>query len=278
MPVGRLGLETSGGLGHEPQHEWGDVAWRAGAPGGCLDRRGELVEGEVVGAADLEYVAAGRGVGHGMFGQRGDVCHGDEVDRVVPPSEEERSAQAGSGLAERVDPQLEERGGPHDRPADPAGPQVLFGGMLHPEQLHRAVRYSAGDQHQHQLSARGFCGLDQVDVALVIDRGRGHAPRPGEPVDRGHDHTGTVKGRRQAGAVAHVAGCHLDAQRGEMAGPRRVSGQDAYGQPVPGQPGRQGCAKPASAAGEEDHLGPPGATCRCTAASASPSPAWTGSR
>ena len=47
-----------------------------------------------------------------------------------------------------------------------------------------------------------------------------------------------------------------------MAGPRRVSGQDAYGQPVPGQPGRQGCAEPAGAAGEEDHLGPPGATCR----------------
>ena len=62
-----LRLETSGSLGQEPQHEWGHVAWSGGTPGGCLDSGGELVEGEVFGAADLEYAAAGRGVGHGMF-------------------------------------------------------------------------------------------------------------------------------------------------------------------------------------------------------------------
>src|SRR5205823_5444834 len=89
-----LGLETSGGPGHEPQHERGNVAWRAGAPGGCLDRGGELVEGEVFGAADLEYAAAHCGVGHGMFDQRGDICNRDEVDRVVPPPEDERPPRA----------------------------------------------------------------------------------------------------------------------------------------------------------------------------------------
>ena len=52
-----LGPETSGGLGHEPQHERGIVAWRAGAPDGFLDRGDELAEGEVFRAADLEYAA-----------------------------------------------------------------------------------------------------------------------------------------------------------------------------------------------------------------------------
>src|SRR4029077_1639312 len=103
-----FGLETSGGLGHEAQHERGNVAWCAGTPGGCLDRGGELVEGEVFGAADLEYAAAGRGVGHGMFDQRGDVGNGDEVDRVVPPSKDDGPTRAGSGAAQYVDPQLEE--------------------------------------------------------------------------------------------------------------------------------------------------------------------------
>ena len=64
-----FGVEASGGLGHEPQRERGNVAWCAGAPGGCLDRGGELVEGEVVGAADLEYAAAGRGVGPDSTGR-----------------------------------------------------------------------------------------------------------------------------------------------------------------------------------------------------------------
>ena len=60
-----LGPETSGGLGHEPQHERRIVAWRAGAPDGCLDRGDELVQGEVFRAADLEYAAAGRGAARG---------------------------------------------------------------------------------------------------------------------------------------------------------------------------------------------------------------------
>ena len=55
-----FGLDASDGTGHEPQRKPGHVAWRASAPGGCLDRGGELVKGEVAGAADLEDAARGR--------------------------------------------------------------------------------------------------------------------------------------------------------------------------------------------------------------------------
>jgi hypothetical protein len=98
-----FGLDAADGTGHEPQRKPGHVAWRASAPGGCLDRSGELVKGEVAGAADLEDAAAGGGVGYGVFDERGDVCNGDEVDRVVPPSEDDGPARAGSGAGEDVD-------------------------------------------------------------------------------------------------------------------------------------------------------------------------------
>ena len=174
--------------------ERGNVAWRAGAPGGCLDRGGELVEGEVFGAADLEYAAAGRGVGHGFFGQRGDVCHRDEVDRVVSPSEDDKKPERAAVLAEHVDPPARRTRWPARSSSEPRWLAGASSAACFIRNSSIGLSAAApGDRHQHQLSAGGSCGIDQVDVALVIDGGRGHAPRPGEPVDRGHDDAGTVE-------------------------------------------------------------------------------------
>ena len=168
-------------------------------PAACLDRGGELVEGEVFGAADLEYAAAGRGVGHDMFDQRGDVGNGDEVDRVVPPSEDDggRPERAALWLSTPIHSSknavartIVQR--------TPLARRCSSAACFIRNELHRAVRCGAGDRHQNKLSARRSCGIDQVDVALVVDRGRGHAPGPGEPVDRGHDHVGTFDALCQA--------------------------------------------------------------------------------
>ncbi len=106
-----------------------------------------------------------------------------------------------------------------------SGQQVLLCGMLHPEEFHRAVRGGTHDGHQHELSARGSGSVDQVDVALVVDRGRGCPAGSGESVDRRDDDVRPADSGVEAGAVTHVASHYLDAQRGEMACPGRGTSQ-----------------------------------------------------
>src|ERR1035437_185161 len=67
-----LGLDASDGAGHEPQDGRGQVARRAGPAGRFLDRGGELAEGKIGRAADLEDAAAsGGGRGGGRRGGGG---------------------------------------------------------------------------------------------------------------------------------------------------------------------------------------------------------------
>lgn len=65
----------------------GDVPDGAAAPGDLLHEGGELVEGQVVRAAELEDLAAQAGIGDRQRGEGGDVGGGDEVDRVVAAPE-----------------------------------------------------------------------------------------------------------------------------------------------------------------------------------------------
>ena len=56
--------------------------------------------------------------------------------------------------------------------------RVLFGGVLHSVQFHRAVGGGAHDRHQHHAGARGFGGVGQVGVAVPVNRLRARR-RPG---------------------------------------------------------------------------------------------------
>ena len=137
------------------EHEPRDVAGGAGAPVGLLDEPRQLVHGQVVRTADLPHLAASVRVVDHMVDQRRDVGHRDEVDQALSATEDERPAASRGGLPHDPDPQLGEGGGTHDRGRRITCEKVLFGCVLHPEQLHRAVRRRADDRQQDDVCPDG---------------------------------------------------------------------------------------------------------------------------
>src|SRR5207248_2442006 len=246
-------------------------------PGGQLHGSGELAEGQVVGSADLEGLAAGCRVGDRSLHESGDIDDRNEVDGVLAAAEDQGTAGAGGGLLEQLDPQLEEGGGPHDRGAEAAGDGVLLGGVFHAEQLHGALRGSADSRHQDEVGAGGPRGVDEVGVAVAIDRRGRDPPWSDEAVHRRYHDIDPSGGMAEPVGVAYVAGDDLNLVTGEMRGPLRVTGEDANVEAPPDQATDDKGSESPGAASDEDHEWPP-ETWRRTASSTPPPPSWTGSR
>jgi hypothetical protein len=259
------GLCAPDRVGHQAQHGWRDVARRRAASGGALHHVGELVEGEVLGSADLERSPPGGRVEDRSFDQGGDVADGDEVDRVLTAAEHERPAGPRGGLLEEFDPQFQERGRAHDRARDAAAGGSLLSGVLHAKQLHRTVGRGTDRGEQDEPRARGGGGVDQVGVAVAVDCRERVAGRVIEPVHGGDDHVGADEGRLEPLAVAHVAPRQRDMTDGRRPGARWIAREDPDRMPAVGQALDEKGAEPAGATGDEDHCRPPGITCRLTA-------------
>ena len=254
-----FGFEAADAAGHEVQNGWRDVPGWAGAAGGGLYGLGQFVEGEVVGSADLERSPAG-GIGSVMA----------------------RSTTAATSMTETklmgLSPWPKTRGRPEraavcssrsihsSRKAEarttvvrrPLAARVLLGGVLHAEQLHRAVRRSADGRHQHEVGAGGVGRVDEVGVAVAIDGRWRDSPRSGEAVNSRDDNVDSGGGLAKAVAVADVADDHLDLGGRKVRGALRVAGEDANVEPQPGQATDDEGAEAAGATGDEDHEGPPG--------------------
>ena len=95
----QLGLDASDAVGHQMEHEGRYVPGCPRASGCCLHGLGELVEGEIVRTADLECLAAGGGVDDRDADDGGDVGDRDDVDRVLPASENQWTAEPTRGPA-----------------------------------------------------------------------------------------------------------------------------------------------------------------------------------
>src|SRR5207248_1519961 len=91
---------------HEPEHRYGNVPWRLGAPGPGLDGGRQLVEGDIVGAADLEDLPPSPLVGDDTVDEGSDIADRDEVDRVFPATEDEGPTAPPRRLLEDADPEL----------------------------------------------------------------------------------------------------------------------------------------------------------------------------
>jgi len=91
------------------------------------------------GPPNLERRAARRGVGDDAVDKCRNVSDGNEIDPVLTVPEDKRTARAPGRLLQQLKPQLQEGRRTHDRPRRFGHPEVLLGGVLHPEELHRVV-------------------------------------------------------------------------------------------------------------------------------------------
>src|SRR5437879_4736248 len=103
-----------------------------------LDGSRELIERQILRTTDLERFAPQGRIRNGALDERRNVGRSDEIDGIVAAAEHEGSARLARRLLEKANPGLEERGCPDDRPPNRTAAEVLFGRMLHAEQLHRA--------------------------------------------------------------------------------------------------------------------------------------------
>src|SRR4029453_8172060 len=104
--------DGSGQQRQRAQHHQRDVPDAAGSAAGGDEALGELGEAEILGAADLQELAAQRPVTDGEVDHGGDVVGGDEVDGVAPGAEDQGLAVVGELGAGDGDPRLQVGGGP----------------------------------------------------------------------------------------------------------------------------------------------------------------------
>ena len=166
---------------------------------------------------------------------------------------------------------------------------MLFGRMLHAEQLHRAAGRRADHGHQHNGRPRRRRRVDQVRVPSEIHRRRGVAAQAAEAVDSGNHGIHSSHRAQQACWVTDVALDHFDPGRDRIARGSRMAGKNPDRQAPSRKALNQLGAKDTGSTGHEDHglpfvagCGSPAGfeapTCRRTAESTLPPPSSTGSR
>ena len=129
-------------------------------------------------ATDLEDLPEQGRIGRGAGGERHHVVHRDEGQPPFPTAEDERPARPAGGVLEHLLPGLDERPRPDDAPGHAAGPELLLGRELGPEQVGGRVSGRPDDRHQdHRCPGRPRC-REEVGIALP---GR---PRPVPHRDR----------------------------------------------------------------------------------------------
>ena len=219
---------------------------------------------------------------NGAFDRGGDVGDGHHVDRVVAAARDERLASVPQVGADHLDPGLDERDRPDDRPIQATVHEGQFGCVLHLVQPHRmdGCRTVDGDQDE-VVDGRVHRGRDQVAVPVAVDRRGADPSGPDEAVNRRDHCCATRYGFRNRGRRPHVA--HHDVKPGgpEVGGLVFVAGEDAHGMTLRGERPHQRCAESAGATGDEDHRraagGGPSTACP-TAPSAPSRDSSTGSR
>ena len=153
--------------------------------------------------------------------------------------------------------------------------QMFLGGVLRAEQLHRVVRGSTDDRHQDHISAGRRCAVDEVRVAVPIDRRGRDATRLGKAVHRGHHGRGPPGCRLDARAIADVANDDLSRERVQVTRTGRVPREHAHADTGRGEPRHDARAESSGAARNQDHGR---TTCVRTASSTVPRLSSTGSR
>jgi hypothetical protein len=154
---------------------------------------------------------------------------------------------------QNLDPELEQRGCAHNREGNAAPGGVLLGRVLHPEEFHGSVSSGADRREQHEPSAGGLRGVDQVGVAVAVNRRKGIATGISEPVHRGDDHVDASRRRSKAGPVAHVARDGGDPIAQQVRRARGLASEDSDLMPGVDQALHDEGAETTGAARDQDH-------------------------
>ena len=176
---------------------------------------------------------------------------------AFPTAEDERSAGPAGGVPEHLLPGLDVRPRPDDAPGHAAGPELLLGCELGPEQVSRRVRGRSDDRHQdHRCPGRSRC-RDKVGVACLVDLVRPLAATAEEPVEGGDHGAGARRasaspsGRRTSTSTI----CGLSPRTSSARARSRVSTRTSS--PCAISAATTAAAEQPAAPGHDDHPGHP---------------------